>query len=864
MLIVEPLKLLFEFICFYAYKLTHNAGLSILAMSLVVNFLLLPLYFRADKLEKEQLQKKKMMKPWVDRIKSAFSGDERVMMLQAYYRENNYKSTDVLKESISLFLQIPFFIAAYSFLSNLNILHGSSLGPIKDLGLPDGLIPLGSVSINLLPILMTAINIISGFVYSDKKTIKDNLKLIIIALVFLVLLYGSPAGLVFYWTLNNIFSLMKNVVVSLWHPTARKEKKKHPAGEMSFSIIMLSCAVLAVLTGFFIPSDVIAANPTEMINTYIENPYSPAWYLLSSTLAAAGTFLIWIPLFIYLTKETLGKVMTYVMPVIATAGIANYVFFNKSFGTISRKLIFDLVLYFLNEEWIPNIVWNVVIAGAVLVLVWKFKKFFKPVLVIFLITICFVSFKNLRTIVKDINEHGQIRTNSAEDVVVPMSTTGQNVVVIMMDRMIGAYIPYIFNERPDVASQFDGFTYYPNTVSFGRRTNMAVPAVFGGYEYTPYMLNLRADEPLVDKHNESLRVLPTIFADEGWTVSVGDPSLANYAWYDDVSIYDDNENINAFQMAGTFNYRSEFLTDAGEELELRLNRNLFCYGIMKIMPNIIQSRFYTDGSYTCMNLTYGGYVDDTFIGLGELHRQYGILEDYVSQYMVLEALPDIVDVTSEPENTFFMFANESTHEVCMLEEPSYQPAVVIDNTEFDEAHQDRFTVDGVQMIMDTDYHNYLHYQCDMAACIALGRWFDYLRANGLYDNTRIIIVADHGFPLSQFDDLLISDPEYDAESLNPILMVKDFGSTEFVTSDQFMTNADTPYLALDGIIDNPVNPFTGNPMIPDDKTGDQIIYISEELSLATNGETQFNDPDSYWMTVRNNIYDDENWNIYTG
>ena len=232
--------------------------------------------------------------------------------------------------------------------------------------------------------------------------------------------------------------------------------------------------------------------------------------------------------------------------------------------------------------------------------------------------------------------------------------------------------------------------------------------------------------------------------------------------------------------------------------------------------------------------------------------------------MVLEALPDIVDVTSEPENTFFMFANESTHEVCMLEEPSYQPAVVIDNTEFDEAHQDRFTVDGVQMIMDTDYHNYLHYQCDMAACIALGRWFDYLRANGLYDNTRIIIVADHGFPLSQFDDLLISDPEYDAESLNPILMVKDFGSTEFVTSDQFMTNADTPYLALDGIIDNPVNPFTGNPMIPDDKTGDQIIYISEELSLATNGETQFNDPDSYWMTVRDNIYDDENWNIYTG
>ena len=56
-LLVEPLRLLFEVIFFYAYKLTHNAGLSILAMSLVINFLLLPLYFRADKLEKEQAEK---------------------------------------------------------------------------------------------------------------------------------------------------------------------------------------------------------------------------------------------------------------------------------------------------------------------------------------------------------------------------------------------------------------------------------------------------------------------------------------------------------------------------------------------------------------------------------------------------------------------------------------------------------------------------------------------------------------------------------------------------------------------------------------------------------------------------------------
>lgn len=128
-LLVEPLRLLFEVIFFYAYKFTGNCGLSIIAMSLVVNFLLLSLYFRADKLEKEQNDKKKAMEPRINLIKKAFKGDERVMMLRAYYRQVGYKSTDVLKESVSLFLQIPFFIAAYSFLSELKILNASASGP---------------------------------------------------------------------------------------------------------------------------------------------------------------------------------------------------------------------------------------------------------------------------------------------------------------------------------------------------------------------------------------------------------------------------------------------------------------------------------------------------------------------------------------------------------------------------------------------------------------------------------------------------------------------------------------------------------------------------------------------------------------
>ena len=858
-LLVEPLRLLFEVIFFYAYKFTGNCGLSITAMSLVVNFLLLPLYFRADKLEKEQNDKKKAMEPRVKLIKKAFRGDERVMMLQAYYRQNNYRSTDVLKESVSLFLQIPFFIAAYSFLSGLRILNGIPLGPIPDLGAPDALIKLGAVSINLLPVLMTVINIISGFIYSEKGHFKDKIKLILIALVFLVLLYNSPAGLVFYWTLNNLFSLCKNIVVN-----NQKDKTITPTYTGSATkrnIILLSFASMALLTGLMIPAEVISQNPSELVNTFSSEIHSPLLYLINSFLCAVGFFLLWIPLFYYLTRDKSEKLLAYIAPIIAVNSIINYIAFNKNFGLLSKKLTYDYAVSYTNTEIMVNLCVNLASAVIIVLLARKLAHYLKYLVILALTTVLFFSIMYSAIIVILTSEHNYSYANTAEDIKIPMTTTGNNVIVIMMDRMLGAYIPYIFNENPNVAEQFDGFTYYPNTISFGTHTNFAAPALFGGYEYTPEMINARSDELLVNKHNEALRVMPTIFADNGWIVSVGDPPYANYEWIPDVSIYNDNDNIQAYNLSGVFNDRGNLLSNAGEDMEIRLNRDFFCYGMMKSFPYLIQPLVYSDGSYNYIDHYY--FNENTSYAGESIHTQVGLYETFISEYLVLESLNDIITPSDNPQNCFFMFSNGATHEVCHLQEPEYEPALVVDNTEYDEQHLDRLTVNGVYMNLEYDYMSYAYYQCNMATCIQLGNWFDYLRENGLYDNTRIIIVADHGNMQEEFDDLIVSGMDFSAQCVNPILMVKDFGSTGFTTSYDFMTNADTPYLAVNGLIDNPVNPFTGNPITDYNKLDDQLIYISNLWNVNTNNGTTFaNDPDGYWVSVRNNIWDDGNWNIY--
>ena len=213
-----PLQLIFELIYSLAYMLTGHPGVAIVALSLAMNFLVLPLYRRADMMQEEERNLEAKLHDGVAHIKKTFHGDERTMILQTYYRQNNYSPLYVLRSAVSLLLEIPFFIAAYRFLSELTLLQGVEFGPISDLAKPDGLINIGGFSINLLPIVMTAINVVSTAIFTKGFPLKTKIQLYGMAAFFLVFLYDSPSGLVFYWTLNNLFSLVKTIFYKLKDP----------------------------------------------------------------------------------------------------------------------------------------------------------------------------------------------------------------------------------------------------------------------------------------------------------------------------------------------------------------------------------------------------------------------------------------------------------------------------------------------------------------------------------------------------------------------------------------------------------------------------------------------------------------------
>jgi hypothetical protein len=72
-----------------------------------------------------------------------------------------------------------------------------------------------------------------------------------------------------------------------------------------------------------------------------------------------------------------------------------------------------------------------------------------------------------------------------------------------------------------------------------------------------------------------------------------------------------------------------------------------------------------------------------------------------------------------------------------------------------------------------------------------------------------------------------------------------------------MTNGDTPSIATSGIIENPENPFTQNPINEDAKNGPQTVFYSDILHIEDNNGNTFL-PGS-WYSLDGDPHDPENW-----
>ncbi len=877
-------------------KIFDNTGISVIGVSLTVTLFCLPLYIVAEKWQQIERDTQKKLKPGVDRIKQTFKGDEQYMILSTFYRQNHYHPLMALRSSFGLLIQIPFFMAAYSCLSKLPALQGQSFLFIRDMGQQDAVFKIGSFPVNILPIAMTLINIIAGAIYTKGFPIKEKIQIYGMALIFLVLLYTSPAGLVLYWTMNNVFSLVKNVFYKLKHPAKTlylcaaaccaagaifilfiyQTKLANKIIAMAFFILIFaiplyvkgfskllntklsffvnnskartslffsSCILLLVITSISIPSALIGSSPAEFCG--IGNNITPYFIFKNIFVQAFGIFIFWTCCIYFLFGKRIQTLISFFMTFMALSAVTNVFIFQGNYGDISQTLNFLNVTNFESFGFKSLLNLGFTLLLFALLCIFSSIKKGKPVfyltglLSVALIVTSIPSFNYINKETKNYIANADNKKLSDVKPIFNLSKNKENVMLIFLDRAQARYIDEMFKEDSSFNESFSGFVNYPQVLSFNGHTIMGAPGMFGGYEYIPSEMNKRDSEKLVDKNNEALLLLPRIFNEQlGYSSIITDPSWANYNTFIDTSIADNYPEINAYKTEGPYSalwYKANPDSDFAANTEKLIKRNMLYFAFFREVPICMREFIYYKGTYWSSD---------------ENLNDMSSLIDY---YAPLNFLPELTSISETSNGTYTSITNELTHESFFFQAPDYIP---------------------VKKVTDFGSSKYSHddaYHTQMATFKKLADWFDYLKENNVYDNTRIVIVSDHGCVSTEkeFDenpelDRKVAGNKYSGRGhYHCLLMYKDFNSDgNLKTDNTFMTNADAPSLLLKDLESNFTNPYTGK-TIPLDTSAFKKdgIYItsSDAHQPLYNGTYKFSIKDNEWWHVKENIFESKNW-----
>jgi len=204
----------------WLYGWVGNYGLAIILLSLAVKILMYPLTAIADRWQAQVNATSSLLKPRLDEIKRNYKGEEAHNKVLEVYRQNGVHQFYTLKSLFGFLIQIPVFIAAFDMLAGNFMLRESSFLWIVDLTKPDRFmalpfeLPFFGAYLNILPVVMTLLTILSAVVQQEKELTPQlmkaqRLKLYLMAAAFFVLFYTFPAGMVLYWAANNLFHLLK-------------------------------------------------------------------------------------------------------------------------------------------------------------------------------------------------------------------------------------------------------------------------------------------------------------------------------------------------------------------------------------------------------------------------------------------------------------------------------------------------------------------------------------------------------------------------------------------------------------------------------------------------------------------------------
>lgn len=203
-------KLLLRFM-YAIHSFVPNWGLSIVLMTICIKLLFWPLTAKASKSQKRMA---KIQEPMA-KLKEKYKDNPQKMQQEtlALFREHR---VNPLAGCLPLFIQMPIFLGLFYMLRTASELRFEKFLWVQDLSQPDTLFELAGFPINILPLIMGLTMFLQMSMMPVSPTADPTQQKIFkfLPFVFLIFLYNFSSGLVLYWTVQNILTIIQQKITN--------------------------------------------------------------------------------------------------------------------------------------------------------------------------------------------------------------------------------------------------------------------------------------------------------------------------------------------------------------------------------------------------------------------------------------------------------------------------------------------------------------------------------------------------------------------------------------------------------------------------------------------------------------------------
>jgi len=198
-----------------------NYGLAIILITVLIRVLFLPLTIKSMESMKNIQTKMQAIKPKIDAMKEKYKDDKakQNQELMQIYSSHGINPLSSLGGCMPMLIQIPVFIALYDvLLYSIELRHSPFLW-IGDLAEPEYLFDIPGIGIpfRILPLVMGGSWYMSQKLTPTTAPGADNMQMKMMEympIIFTVMFWGLPSGLILYWTVSNLLSIVQQLWVN--------------------------------------------------------------------------------------------------------------------------------------------------------------------------------------------------------------------------------------------------------------------------------------------------------------------------------------------------------------------------------------------------------------------------------------------------------------------------------------------------------------------------------------------------------------------------------------------------------------------------------------------------------------------------